>query len=131
MTTIKGQFDVRLLPQTESSIDKGLGIDRMQIEKRYHGDLTAIGKGQMLSHRTIESGSAGYVAIEHVSGNLLGKTGSFVLQHFGIMDSNDKRLQICIIPDSATGDLVGLSGEMAIDVIDGQHHYHFDYYLPE
>ena len=74
-------------------------------------------------------GSAGYVAIEHVVGTLAAKQGSFVLQHFGIMDRGADRLVLEVVPDSGTGDLAGLSGTMSIEITDGQHFYHFDFEL--
>jgi hypothetical protein len=50
-----------------------------------HGDLAGTGKGQMLTATTAVKNSAGYVAIERVSGTLHGKKGTFVLQHSGTM----------------------------------------------
>src|SRR5262245_10808445 len=77
-----GKCEVKRTPQTNDSTgDANLG--RMLIDKRIHGDLEAISTGQMLSAMTAVKGSAGYVAIEKVSGILHGRTGSFVLQHSG------------------------------------------------
>lgn len=36
-----------------------------------------------------------------------------------------------MVPDSATDELSGLSGTLAIKIVDGQHHYAFDYLLSE
>ncbi len=83
----------------------------------------------MLSAMTSTQGSAGYVAIEQVTGELEGKKGSFVLQHFGTMDKGRDRLILEVIPDSAAGELAGLTGRMAIRIEDGQHFYDFEYEL--
>ena len=40
-------------------------------------------------------------------------------------------LGIQVVPDSATGELAGLSGTMHIIIEEGQHSYVFDYALPE
>ena len=57
------------------------------MEKQFKGDLEAESKGQMLSSSTEVQGSAGYVAMERVSGTLRGHRGTFVLQHNGTMNT--------------------------------------------
>ena len=74
-------------------------------------------------------GSAGYVAIERVTGRVHGRAGSFALQHFGVMNRGASSLTLSVVPDSGTGELTGLSGTMSIDIRDGQHFYAFDYSL--
>jgi hypothetical protein len=81
----------------------------------------------MLSAMTPTKGSAGYVAIECVTGELSGRRGSFVLQHNGVMNRGAQQLSIIVVPDSATGELAGLSGSMTIKITDGKHFYAFDY----
>jgi hypothetical protein len=129
--TAKGAFDVKLAPQTlEEAVADPL-LARMLIDKQFHGDLDATSKGQMLSAGTAEKGSAGYVAIEKVSGKLGGKSGSFVLQHNATMNRGKPSLDISVVPDSGIGELVGISGSMSIDIAsDGAHSYTFDYKLP-
>jgi hypothetical protein len=34
------------------------------------------------------------------------------------------------VPDSGTGELMGLTGAMTIELTSGKHYYHFDYFLP-
>ena len=84
----------------------------------------------MLSAGTDVTGSAGYVAIEHVTGTLHGRSGSFALQHSGTMTRGTPSLSITVVPDSGTGQLGGLAGTMNIVVADGKHTYEFDYTLP-
>ncbi len=74
--------------------------------------------------------SAGYVAIERVSGALHGRRGTFVLKHNGTMDRGAPELSIDVVPDSGTDLLVGLSGKMKIIIADGKHGYEFDYAMP-
>jgi hypothetical protein len=126
----KGTFEVKLTPKPfdEDSTDKALG--RMIIEKLFQGDLEGKSRGSMLSAMTQVDGSAGYVAIERVVGNLHGKSGSFVLQHSGAMTIKSQQLTITVVPDSGTGQLSGLSGKFKINVEDGKHSYDFEYTLP-
>jgi len=106
-------------------------LAQMSLEKRYRGDLEAEGRGVMLSAGTDVAGSAGYVAIERVTGMLGGRSGGFVLQHTGTMNRGEPSLSITVVPDSGTGELAGLSGRLGIDIREGgAHFYDFDYALP-
>jgi uncharacterized protein DUF3224 len=129
-THARGRFDVKLnaQPQVESVSD--LTIGRMSIDKQFHGDLDATSKGEMLAAGTDVKGSAGYVAMERVRGTLHGRSGTFALQHTGTMTRGAPHLSVTVVPDSATGQLAGLAGTMAIDITDGNHSYDFEYTLP-
>ena len=123
-----GTFEVKLAPQTQYEESVG----RLSIDKQFHGDLEATSKGEMLAvSSSSEKGSAGYVAMEQVSGTLHGRSGSFALQHSGTMTRGAAQLIVTVVPDSGTGQLVGLSGQMAIEIADGKHSYRFDYTLAE
>ncbi len=125
-----GPFDVKTSPQDDKSDDPLLG--RFALDKQYHGDLEATGKGQMLSAGTAVKGSAAYVAIEKVTATLKGRTGTFVLQHTGSMSSGNLHLNVTVVPDSGTGQLTGISGTMKIVIApDGKHSYDFEYTLPK
>lgn len=127
---VSGKFEVKvrtLDPYFEGI--NGINLGRMSIGKVFDGDLEATSKGEMLSAMTLVKGSAGYVAVEQVSGTLSGKKGSFVLQHFGTMKSGNDRLILEVVPDSGTGELSGLAGKMVINIVDGQHLYDFEYEL--
>ena len=130
-TRASGTFEVRLTPQ---SAVEGVGdpsVGRMAIDKRFHGELDATSKGEMLATRTDVEGSAGYVAIERVTGTLCGRSGCFSLQHSGTMDRGVPKLSVTVVPDSGTGELVGLAGTMAITIDGGKHSYEFDFALAE
>ena len=101
----------------------------MTIDKTFHGDLAATSRGQMLSAMGAVKASAGYVAIERVTGTLAGRSGSFVLQHAGTMDRGQGSLAVSVVPDSGTEELTGLSGAMSIEITGGEHRYRFTYTL--
>lgn len=119
-----------MTPQAEADAADGSTLGRMALDKAYAGDLAGTGKGAMLSALTSVQGSAGYVAIERVSGTLHGRRGSFVLQHDGLMTRGARQLSIVVVPDSGSGELAGLAGRMDIQIADGKHSYTFDYELP-
>jgi hypothetical protein len=123
-----GSFEVKLLPQSTADAESGLG--RMSIDKIFSGDLQGTSKGEMLSAMTAVKGSAGYVAIERVTGTLQGRSGGFVLQHLGTMNRGAPQLTVLVVPDSGTGDLTGITGRLSIEITDGKHLYTLDYALP-
>jgi hypothetical protein len=130
MKTIKasGPFDVKMSPVSAPETPAG----RFTLDKKYHGDLEASAQGEMLTAMTAVKGSAGYVAIEKVTGALAGRRGTFHLQHTGTMNRGTPSLGIMVVPDSGTGELAGLTGTMSIQIAaDGAHYYTFDYTLPE
>lgn len=123
-----GTFEVKLSPQVDGE-EGGACVGRMLIDKHFAGDLEATSRGQMLAARGGVEGSAGYVALEQVTGTLAGRAGSFVLQHTGTMERGAQRLSVTVVPDSGTGEFQGLAGEMRIVIAEGRHSYEFDYTL--
>ncbi|OLL31884.1 hypothetical protein BTH42_09635 [Burkholderia sp. SRS-W-2-2016] len=131
MTRIaKGTFIVSMQPLPFDNAEDEAKLGRMSIDKQISGDLVATTQGQMLSAMTDVKGSAGYVAIEQVSGTLAGKQGSFVLQHSGTMKRGASSLAVTVVPDSGTGELTGIEGEFGIEIVNGAHSYEFAYRLP-
>ena len=124
---ISGTFDVTMGKETMHDAAEDSGIGRMSLDKQYHGDLDATGVGEMLAAMTATPGSAGYVAMEFVEGTLAGRDGSFFLQHTGTMDRGEPTLSVTVVPDSGTGELVGLTGRLDIRIVEGKHYYDFDY----
>ena len=124
-----GTFEVKMSPQDQGA---DMPIGRMMIDKQFQGDLVGTSKGQMLmaSSDSVKN-SAGYVAIEKVTGTVNGRRGSFYLQHNGVMTRGVGELQITVIPDSGTDQLVGLRGKMNIIIAEGKHSYEFEYTLAE
>lgn len=123
----RGAFEVKLTPQTTDPM-----LGRMTVAKTLHGDLEGTSSGEMLTAMTAVKDSAGYVAIERVTGVLQGRRGSFVLQHHATMSRGAQHLTIEVVPDSGTEQLTGIAGAMTITIDkDGKHFYEFEYTLPE
>jgi len=127
--TATGRFELQMKPAPAGEGAGRVSVGRMLIDKQYSGDLTGIGQGEMLSAGNPASGSAGYVAIEHVTGTIGQLSGSFALQHAGVMHAGDSQLSISVVPGSGTGDLAGIEGTLKIDIVQGQHYYTLDYAL--
>jgi hypothetical protein len=124
-----GAFDVKVTPQKpDTQIARAANLSRLTIDKRFHGDLEGVSKGEMLAVQAEVKGSAGYVAMERVTGKLKGRSGGFVLQHSATMTRGAAATTITVVPDSGTGELKGITGRMSITVAaDGAHSYTFDF----
>jgi hypothetical protein len=125
-----GSFEVTVTPQAAGE-GEAPNPSRLLLKKIFHGDLEGTSEGQMLSAMTPMKGSAGYVAIEEVTGVLQRRRGTFMLQHKGLMRRGVPELTITVIPDSGTAELIGLSGSMTIQIEAGKHSYDFEYSLGE
>lgn len=124
----KGNFDVKVQPMPESG-----GIpQRLSLDKQYHDALEATAKGEMLAAGNQKAGSAGYVALETVSGTLNGRDGAFSLMQLGLMSAGKLEMRVEIVPGSGTGALSGIAGTMKIEFgPKGEHLYTLNYTLPE
>jgi hypothetical protein len=126
---VKGTFEITMKPAPEGEGAGRVSVGRMLIDKQYSGDLVGIGQGEMLSAGNPAAGSAGYVAIEHVTGTIGNKSGSFALQHAGVMHDGDSQLSISIVPGSGTGDLAGIEGKYKLEIVERKHYYELAYTL--
>ena len=123
----KGEFEVKRIPQEELDIGEGATVGHSRFDKRFHGPLEATSVVHMLALMSPVQGSGAYVAMERIEGTLDGRRGSFFAQHNGVMDRGKPTLDLTVVPDTGTGDLTGLHGRIAIDIVDGKHSYTFDY----
>jgi hypothetical protein len=123
----KGEFEVKRIPQEELDIGEGATVGHSRFDKRFHGPLDATSVVHMLAVMSAVPGSGAYVAMERIEGTLDGRRGSFFAQHNGVMDRGKPILDLTVVPDTGTGDLTGLHGRIAIDIVDGKHSYTFDY----
>src|SRR5579884_509656 len=123
----QGTFKVDIQPLANAPAQ---GLSRFSINKKFDGDIKGTSKGEMISGGDPKQGAAGYVAMEVVTGTLMGKTGSFALQHMATMNQNGPKMSVIVVPGSGTGELKGISGEFQIQIANRQHSYAFDYALP-
>jgi hypothetical protein len=125
MREVNGEFTVKITPVDTGDARMGM----MMLDKEYLGDLAGAGKGRMLTGMSEVKGSAAYVAIERFEGTLHQAKGSFLLQHTGVMSKAGQSLVITIVPDSGTGELVGIEGKLQITITGGKHFYKLEYSL--
>src|SRR4051812_29405451 len=106
----KGKFEVQARSKETVEITPGMTLGKIRLDKRFAGELSGTGVVEMMSVATAVQGSAGYVALEYVDATLAGRSGTFVLQHNGLMARGAPTLSVVVVPDSGTGELRGLSG---------------------
>ena len=110
MPIVQGSLEVNIEAEPPYLEDGGTRLSRNVVTKTFGGDMVGTSEAQMITAFTDTPGSAGYVAIEHFTGSVGGKSGSFVLQHSGVMDKGTPQLTVIILPDSGSGELSGISG---------------------
>lgn len=123
----RGTFTVKVQPLTPAPAE---GLARFSIDKQIHGDLEATTRGEMFSGGDPKLGTAGYVAIEVVTGALAGKHGTFVIQQMATIDETGRKLNAVVVPGSGTGEFKGIAGTFTIEVAGGKHSYILEYTLP-
>lgn len=126
----RGPFEVKLTPAPPYDTEHGWALGHITVDKRFTGALEATSVVHMISARSSSVPSGAYVAIERIVGTLDGRVGGFVVTHTGFMDRGAPSLAIRIVPDSGFGELTGITGTMAIDIVEGKHLYTVRYALP-
>ena len=98
MPIARGPMEVSIEAEPPYLEQDGLTLSRNTVRKEFSGDVVGASEAQMLAAFTATPGSAGYVAIEHFTGSVHGRAGSFVLQHSGVMSKGDGQLTVTIVP---------------------------------
>lgn len=123
----RGTFEITMKQPPAGEGVGRMAVGRMLLDKQFSGDLVGVGQGEMLSAGNPAAGSAGYVAIEHVTGTIGSMAGSFALMHTGVMHGGENTLAITIVPGSGTDQLAGIRGQMKLDIVERKHHYVLEY----
>jgi hypothetical protein len=129
-TRVSGTFEVKLAPLDADEKSAEVMLGRMSIDKQFHGGLEATSRSEMLMAGASVNRSAGYVALERVTGTLSGRHGGFTRQHSATMNRGVPELSVTVIPDSGSEQLLGIAGRMTIQIADGKHSYEFEFSLP-
>jgi hypothetical protein len=117
-------------PEPLSLGDPGpVTFGRVTMRKTFSGPLTGTSVVAMTSAAVGEA-PVGYVALELVSGTLDGRTGSFVLQHTGVVAESTAPPNGVVVPGTGTGELAGLDGTMSIEHDESGAVLVLDYRLP-
>ena len=96
-------------------------LTRATVTKAFTGDIEGDGQVEYLM-MYLSDGSAAFVGLERVVGQVGGKAGSFVLQRTGVFESGQAKESYSVIPGSGTGELRGLRGDGTSAVGHGMEH---------
>lgn len=96
-------------------------LTRAAVTKTFTGDIAGEGHVEYLMIYG-NDGSATFVGLERIVGQLAGKTGSFVLQRTGVFEHGVAKESYHVIPGSGTGELRGLRGNGTSAVGHGAEH---------
>jgi len=96
-------------------------LTRASVTKTFTGDLAGEGQVEYLMAYASD-GSATFVGLERITGELAGKTGSFVLRRTGVFEGGVAKESYSVVPGSGTGALKGLKGEGTSAVGHGMEH---------
>ena len=97
-------------PSAYDESAEGPVLTRIHVDESFSGDITGGGVVEFLQAARAD-GSASFVGIERVTGELAGRRGTFLLQDAGAMQDNIVGGDWFVIPGSGTGELAGLRGE--------------------
>jgi hypothetical protein len=107
----QGKINVRSYdPQRYGESGDGPALSRIHVEEQFLGDIEGEGVAEFLQAQMAD-GSASFVGMERVAGSIHGRRGTFLLQDHGTLNGTQVSGHWFVIPDSASGELVGLRGE--------------------
>ena len=127
------RFEVTGWEPDESPLELGdagpVAFGRGTLRKTFTGALAGTSVVTMTSAAVGEA-PVGYSALELVTGTLDGRTGTFVLQHSGVVDDGAPSPSGVVLPGTGTGQLSGLRGTLTIEHDESGPLLHLDYRLP-
>ena len=130
MTTATGRFDLTSWDEETYDDAEGATLKRVRNTKSFEGGMTGTSATELLQAGSA-GGAAAYVAIERVAVAIDGRKGTFVLRHSAMGSADGGDMRVDVLPGSGTGELAGLTGELAIAKSDnGEHTCTFTYQLP-
>lgn len=97
-------------PSTYDEQGEGPTLTQIHVEESFSGDITGNGVVEFLQAAGAD-GSASFVGIERVTGQIAGRQGTFLLQDAGTVAGTIVSGDWFVIPGSGTRQLAGLRGE--------------------
>src|SRR5437870_2535055 len=131
MASAKGKFEVASWnEETYRELGAEGKLTRASVTQTFSGDIVGEGAVEWLMCY-LPDGSARFVGLQHVSGSLGDKTGSFVFESIGDFDGKEARGVWTVVAGSGTGEFEKLRGEGRFVAPHGPNaSYEFSYDLP-
>ena len=111
MTTANGEFELTGWDEdTYLEPEDGRKLTRASVTQDFRGDIAGTGSVEwLMSYRP--DGTAHFVGLQRIEGQLGKGSGSFVVESIGDFDGKTAKGQLAVVPGSGTGDLDGIQGE--------------------
>ena len=87
----------------------GAKLTHAKIVQDYHGDFEGTAESQLVMSY-LDDANATYLGLQKMTGELAGRSGSFVMQVIGGFAKGSATSTFMIIPGSGTGELIGIHG---------------------
>jgi hypothetical protein len=131
MAMMNGSFQVASWDESAYAEREGRRLTRASVTQHFEGDVAGEGTAEWLMAYQ-PNGTAHFVGLQLVDGEVDGRRGTFVLETIGEFDGAAARWQANVVAGSSTGDLAELSGNGRFEAPHGsQASYELELELPD
>ena len=130
MTTLHGGF--RIVSWDENAYDErdGRRLTKASVTQRFEGDIAGEGAAEWVMAYQPD-GTARFVGLQLVEGQVAGRRGTFVLETSGEFDGGMARWDAIVVIGSSTGELAELRGQGRFEAPQGSNaSYELEVELP-
>jgi hypothetical protein len=131
MATLNGSFQVASWDESPYEEREGRRLTRASVTQHFEGDIAGEGSAQwLMAYQT--NGTARFVGLQLVDGEVAGRRGTFVLETIGEFDGTMARWEAGVVAGSSTGELAELTGRGRFEAPHGSEaSYELELELPE
>jgi Protein of unknown function (DUF3224) len=131
MATVNGSFRVASWDENAYEEREGRRLTRAAVTQRFEGDIAGEGSAEWLMAYQPD-GTARFVGLQLVDGEVAGRRGTFVLETAGEFNGTVARWEASVVSGSCTGELAELTGRGRFEAPHGsQASYELELELPE
>jgi hypothetical protein len=109
MTTLHGDFQVASWDENAYDECDGHRLTKASVTQRFEGDIAGEGAAEWLMAYGAD-GTARFVGLQLIDGEVAGRRGTFVLETSGEFDGRVARWDASVVSGSSTGELADLRG---------------------
>ena len=130
MAHTNGAFQVASWNEDAYDEREGRKLTKASVTQRFEGDITGEGSSEWLMAYQPD-GSARFVGLQLVDGEVGGRRGTFVLENVGEFDGGMARWEASVVPGSPTGELADLTGRGSFEApLGSRASYELELQLP-
>jgi hypothetical protein len=131
MAAINGRFQLTSWDENAYEERDGRRLTRASVTQHFEGDIAGEGSAQWLMAYQAD-GTARFVGLQLVDGEVAGRRGTFVLETTGEFDGAVARWEAGVVSGSSTGELTELTGRGRFEAPHGSEaSYELELELPD